>query len=100
MSLPILATLVMFIIRTQWNSYLIPLMYLSSPAKYPLQVVLQEMLMDGQAKSTSETLESAALNAEALKNATIVLSIIPILIVYPFVQKYFVRGMYAGAVKG
>lgn len=100
MSLPMLATLVMFFTRTQWNSYLVPLMYLSSPAKYPLQVVLQEMLMEGQAKSSLETVESAALNAEALKNATIVLSIIPILIIYPFIQKYFVKGMYAGAVKG
>ena len=100
MSLPILATLVMFFTRTQWNSYLVPLMYLSSPNKYPLQVVLQEMLMEGQAKSSLESVESASLNAEALKNATIVLSIIPILIVYPFIQKYFVKGMYVGAVKG
>lgn len=100
MSLPILATLVMFFTRTQWNSYLVPLMYLSSPDKYPLQVVLQEMLMEGQAKSSLESVESASLNAEALKNATIVLSIIPILIIYPFIQKYFVKGVYVGAVKG
>ena len=100
MALPMLATLVMFFTRNHWNSYLVPLMYLSSPAKYPLQVVLQEMLMEGQAKSSLESVESAALNAEALKNATIVLSILPILIVYPFIQKYFVKGMYAGAVKG
>lgn len=100
MSLPILATLVMFIVRTQWNSYLVPLMYLSSPEKYPLQVVLQEMLQKGQAKTSIATVESAELNVEALKNATIVLSILPILILYPFVQKFFVKGLYIGAVKG
>lgn len=100
MSLPILATLVMFIVRTQWNSYLIPLMYLQSPDKYPLQVVLQEMLLKGQAKTSIATVESAELNVEALKNATIVLSIIPVFILYPFVQKFFVKGLYIGAVKG
>lgn len=100
MSLPILATLVMFIVRNQWNSYLVPLMYLQTPEKYPLQVVLQEMLLKGQAKTTIATVESAELNVEALKNATIVLSIIPVLMLYPFVQRYFVKGLYIGAVKG
>ena len=100
MSLPILATLVMFIVRNQWNSYLVPLMYLQTPEKYPLQVVLQDMLLKGQAKTTIATVESAELNVEALKNATIVLSIIPVLMLYPFVQRYFVKGLYIGAVKG
>lgn len=100
MSLPILATLTLFFARAQWNNYLVPLMYLSSARKFPLQVVLQEMLMQDSAKAANDTLELVSLSSNSLKNATIIISVIPILVLYPFVQKYFVNGLYAGAVKG
>ena len=97
---PIFATLAIFFAMAQWNNYITPLMYITSPSKFPLQLVLQEMLIEEQAKSSTQTIEFAALTSQGLKNATIVLSVLPLLVLYPFLQKYFIGSIYVGAVKG
>jgi len=83
----------------QWNSYLTPSIYLTTAEKYPLQVVLRDMLINMTGQNAND-LEESRFTPEALKNATIFISVLPFLIVYPFLQKYFVKGLTLGAVKG
>ena len=96
---PAIASIALFFAMGQWNSYLIPSIYFTSSKKYPLQVVLSDMLinMTGQNLAPSE---EAHITPEAFKNATIFISILPFLIIYPYLQKFFVKGLTVGAVKG
>jgi putative aldouronate transport system permease protein len=95
-----IAALGLFYTMGHWNSYLLPSIYLNDVNKYPLQVVLKNMLISDQASTSSDVLKYSTMSREALKNATIFISIIPMIILYPFVQKYFVKGVMLGAVKG
>lgn len=99
LAVPIIATVAIMIATTQWNSYMVPLMYINDPAKYPLQLVLREMLVEDNLQDSMYT-QVATLTPTGLKNATVVISILPLLILYPFLQKYFIGSIYAGAVKG
>ncbi len=96
---PAMASIALFFIIGNWNSYLIPSIYLTTADKYPLQVVLRDMLMNDTTK-VSDIMEDAKFTPEALKNATIFVSILPMLVVYPWLQKYFIKGLTVGAVKG
>lgn len=93
------ATVGLFFFMGHWNSYFIPLIYLKDSAKYPLQIVLREMLIRGDNVNYNLAIPDN-LTPEAMKNATIVVSMIPVMLVYPFAQKYFIKGMMIGAVKG
>lgn len=102
MSMPIIATLALFYGVNHWNAYFPGIMYLNKPELYPLQVVLRNMIMS-PAVSQELAMPVQQMNAlppETIKMATVVVAIIPVLIVYPFLQKYFVKGMLLGAVKG
>ena len=94
-----IATVAMFFFMGRWNAYLGPLIYLNTEKKFPLQVVLRQMLVEGDTHNTN-TVVSENLTPEAMKNATVVVSMIPVLLVYPFAQRYFVKGVMIGAVKG
>ncbi len=96
---PSIASIALFFIIGNWNSYLLPSIYLTSADKYPLQVVLRDMLMNDTTK-VSDIMEDAKFTPEALKNATIFVSILPMLVIYPWLQKYFIKGLTVGAVKG
>ncbi len=96
---PAIASIALFFIIGNWNSYLIPSIYFTTAEKYPLQVVLRDMLMNDTTK-VSDIMEDAKFTPEALKNATIFVSILPMLVVYPWLQKYFIKGLTVGAVKG
>lgn len=101
-SLPAIATIGLFYAVGQWNSYFIPMIYLNSREMWPLQVILREILFE-----STESLRSAGEAAELqqssigpqLKMATVIVTIVPIAMVYPFLQKYFVKGVLIGAVK-
>lgn len=99
LAVPIIATITIMIATAEWNNYMVPLMYINDPAKYPLQLVLREMLVEENLQNAAYT-QAATLTPIGLKNATVVISILPLLIVYPFLQKYFIGSIYAGAVKG
>ncbi|MCP3773192.1 carbohydrate ABC transporter permease [Paenibacillus sp. MZ04-78.2] len=102
LSLPIMATLGLFYGVNHWNAYFGGVMYLNDRSLYPLQVVLRNMIVS-PAVSQELAVPQSALNAmppETIKMATVVVAIVPVLIVYPFLQKYFVKGMLLGAVKG
>lgn len=101
-SLPAISTIGLFYAVGHWNSYYIPMIYLNSREKWPLQVILREILFESTESLRSmgelgEMQESAI--GPQLKMATVMVTIIPILCVYPFLQKYFVKGVLVGAVK-
>src|SRR5215213_1732864 len=103
LSEPIIAVLVLMYAVSQWNSYFDALIYLKSPELYPLQLVLRSILILNT--TTSGSMEASAMVerqqlADLLKYSLIVVASLPVLIIYPFVQRYFVKGMLIGAVKG
>ena len=103
LSTPILATIALFVAVGQWNSFFNALIYISTPSKWTLQLVLREILMSANSQLLSTGGNSAEMSTvppETLRYATLVASVVPILCVYPFLQKYFVTGITLGAVKG
>jgi len=101
---PIIATISMWNFVGMWNSYFDAMIYLNSASKQPLQLVLRGILIQsqpepGMVSDMQSTAERAQL-AELLKYATIIISSLPLMIMYPFFQKYFDSGIMAGAVKG
>ncbi len=101
---PIIAVLALWQFVAMWNSYFDAMIYLDDSAKQPLQLVLRSILIQNQPESgmisdMQSTAERAQL-AELLKYATIIISSLPLLVMYPFFQKYFDAGIMAGSVKG
>ncbi|GGD82525.1 carbohydrate ABC transporter permease [Paenibacillus nasutitermitis] len=99
LSKPALASIGLFYFVGHWNSFFLPMIYLTDQTLYPLQVVLRGMLIFNEGNGSS-LVDSAALAPQAMKNATIVLSMIPVLMIYPFAQKYFAKGVMLGSEKG
>lgn len=105
---PIIAVLVLFFALAQWNSYITPLIYLKDRSKYPLQLFLSEILVKNQqtainALMTQDELEAAqrqADKAELLKYALVIVSSLPFMVLYPIMQKYVVKGIAIGSIKG
>lgn len=97
---PIIAVIALYYMVALWNNYFTALIYISDRKLYPLQLVLREILIQNSTNSiaTSQADVEQAY-AENVKYATIVVSTLPILCVYPFLQKYFVKGVMIGAIK-
>lgn len=106
MSLPVLAALSLFTAVGHWNSWFDALVYIQSNKElYPLQLLLRNMFENANLGFTTGgwdvfDIEAVQSSSTSLRMAVTVLSTIPILCVYPFLQKYFVKGVYVGAVKG
>ena len=106
LSKPILAVLALNFALVHWNSYYSALLYLSDAKKYPLQIVLREILIQNTIDLTSMTgvnVNSMMKNqylSELLKYSLIIVSSVPLLVIYPFIQKYFIKGVMIGSVKG
>lgn len=102
LSKSILSVMVLFYAVSHWNSWLPACLYLRDRAKYPLQLVLREILISSDMSTMSSDVDMMDDYAVAMtiKYATIVVSSAPILCIYPFVQKYFVKGVMVGALKG
>lgn len=101
---PIIATLALWQFVGMWNSYFDAMIYLNDASKQPLQLVLRSILIksqpdEGMISDMQSTAERAQL-AELLKYATIIISSLPLLVMYPFFQKYFDNGIMVGSVKG
>ena len=96
----VLATIGLFYAVNLWNSYYAPFIYLDSQEKYPLQVILRAMLETGQGLDGGTRTSDEPVILESLRYATIIVSVVPIIIVYPFLQKYFVTGVMIGSIKG
>jgi len=91
------AVIILYYAVSHWNSWFPAFLYLRDKSKYPLQLILRQILF--QDETNSMAAESLALSSEAVKYATIVVATLPILAAYPFLQRYFVKGVMVGAVK-
>ena len=106
LSTPIIAVIGLFYAVGHWNSYFPALMYLISPKKFPLQIVLREILvLNRMLEIMNMQLDEDEIlmleqRANLMKYSLIVVASLPVLIIYPFVQKYFVKGIMIGAIKG
>jgi putative aldouronate transport system permease protein len=102
LSAPIMATIGLFYGVTHWNEYFKGIFYLSDKSLMPMQVVLRSMIQTPNV-STELSINSLVLDAlppETIKMAVVVVATLPLLIVYPFLQKYFVKGALLGSIKG
>ena len=101
---PVITVLALWQFVGMWNSYFDAMIYLNSASKQPLQLVLRSILIQNQPESgmisDMQSTAARAQLAELLKYATIIISSLPLLIMYPFFQKYFDSGIMAGAIKG
>lgn len=103
LSMPIIAVLALMYAVSQWNAYFDALMYLKSVSLHPLQLILRSILILNTTASGSmdaKTMLERQQLADLLKYSLIVVGSLPVLIIYPFVQRYFVRGMLIGSIKG
>lgn len=101
LSLPSIATIGLFYAVGHWNSFFGAMLYLRDPKMQPLQIILRNIVVMNQTDSVMQTVESdRAEVGESIKYATIMVATVPILLVYPFIQKYFVQGVMIGSVKG
>lgn len=102
LSMPVLATLSLFYAVGRWNGFQDTLMYITKPELYPLQLKLYQMIQNSQVSDLMR-MEGNAISTvvpESLKAATVIFATVPILLVYPWLQRYFVSGVMTGAVKG
>lgn len=102
LSMPVLATLALFYAVGRWNGFQDSLLYINDPQLYPLQLKLFQMVQNNMVSELTlmEGANRTPLTPESLKAATVVFATVPILLVYPWLQKYFVSGAMLGAVKG
>lgn len=97
---PIFAVMVLFYGVAQWNSWFPALLYISDRELYPLQMVLREVLIQSDISNMAGASGDVEIIGDGLKYATMVVATLPIMCLYPFLQKYFVKGVMIGAVKG
>lgn len=99
-SLPALATVALFSIVGHWNDYFSGLLYMNKASNYPLQTYIQQLTVDITQVTDAEQLKQISqMNNRSFNATKIVVSTIPLLLIYPFLQKYFVSGIVIGAVK-
>ena len=102
-SKPIIATVVLWTAVWHWNAWFDCIIYIRDSDKYVLQAVLRKIIIDAAPQFdnlNTSAQDVAAIDSEVVKSATIIVSTIPIMLVYPFIQKYFVTGVMVGSLKG
>lgn len=104
LSMPIIAVTILFYAVGHWNAFFNALLYLSDKEKFPLQLILREILIQGQTndmvKMSTESAIKQQREVEGIKYAVLVVANLPVLALYPFLQRYFVKGVMIGAIKG
>lgn len=99
LSTPVIATISLWYCVHHWNAWMDNMLYVTKNSMYVLQYVIQTILANGQT-ADMEMMTDVVIHTETMKMAALVLSLIPIVCTYPFLQKYFVKGMIVGSVKG
>ena len=102
LAMPTISVLILYYAVYHWNAWFNAMIYITNRELHPLQVILREILLKNQ---NQDNLSTAAMQnfesvSESIKYATIMVSVIPALCIYPFLQKYFTKGVMIGAVKG
>ncbi len=105
LSKSIIAVMVLYHALVHWNSYLSALYYIRDTDKYPLQLILRNLTASLSVDSIQDAMDSAAISekmkaSQTVRYAVIIVASIPVFLMYPFVQKYFVKGVMVGSVKG
>ncbi len=104
LSMATVAVVTLYYAVTHWNSWFSAMLYLTDRNKFPLQLILREILINNDTTSMVTAMDAGAGDSsfvsETVKYAVIIVSVVPILCVYPFIQKYFTKGVMVGAVKG
>lgn len=101
LSAPALATITLFTVVWHWNSWFDALVFMKSPSNYPLQAYLQTTILGrNYTELMQDPIAFAMLSERSMRSAQIFLAMIPVLLVYPFLQRYFVHGLTLGSVKG
>ncbi len=103
LSVPILAVQVLLYAVGHWNAFFNAMLYINSPAKYPLQLVLRDVLVQSNSAAMTQDIVRQMEREQMkylLQYSTIVVACIPVMILYPFIQRYFTRGIMVGAIKG
>ena len=103
LSVPILMTVGLWSMVAHWNAWFDCIIYIRDSDKYVLQAVLRKIIIDAAPQFdnlNTSAQDVAAIDSEVVKSATIIVSTIPIMLVYPFIQKYFVTGVMVGSLKG
>ena len=106
LSKPVLATVALWLIVGHWNDYLNPLVLIHSQEHKTLQLFLKELVLNAETSTSNlasvndATNKGVAALSQQLKNGVLVVSMVPMLVLYPFLQKFFVSGVMLGSVKG
>lgn len=102
LSMPAIATFSLFYAVGHWNSFFSAILYINDTSKWPIQVLLRQVVImsEGGIGDSSQVNEAVAIPRQSIKMAVITVSTLPILIVYPFLQKHFAKGVLLGSVKG
>ena len=100
LSIPCIASFVLLFAVAHWNTYFNAMLFISDPKKWTLQLLVKSMIVDGGAQAGQQgAADSVMLPQEPLRMAAVVIAMAPILILYPFLQKYFVSGLTLGGMK-
>jgi len=101
LSLPVLGVMMLFYASAHWNSFFPALIYLNNKNKFPFQLILRNMLISQQlSEMYSDIQEDAMIMPLTLQYSAIIVSVVPILLIYPFIQRYFTKGIMIGSLKG
>jgi putative aldouronate transport system permease protein len=100
LSTPAIAAFTLFFAVAHWNTYFNALIYISDTKKWTLQLLIKQLCIDADAMGIGQSANDSAPPQETVRMASIILSMVPILIVYPFLQKYFAKGVMLGSIKG
>lgn len=102
LAVPTIATITLFTAVNYWNNYMGPMLYINEPGLKPLQLYLREIILEqsDMVLSSQSAEDQLNISSEGVRSATIIASTLPILVVYPFIQKYFIKGIMIGSVKG
>ncbi|THF78819.1 carbohydrate ABC transporter permease [Cohnella fermenti] len=102
LSMPVIAVMILYYSVEKWNAWFYASVFLNSRELFPIQLILREILISGSTDSMTGGADVSQMQqvVQTIKYATIVVATLPILVVYPFLQKYFVKGVMVGAIKG
>ncbi|STD27002.1 carbohydrate ABC transporter permease [Enterococcus mundtii] len=100
LALPSIATISLFYAVTYWNTYMTAILYINDSSKWPIQILLRQIVIVSSGMQAESSAVDIIPPAQTIKMAVIVIATVPMLVVYPFVQKYFIKGALVGSVKG
>ncbi|MNY66901.1 hypothetical protein D3C86_2043990 [compost metagenome] len=98
--MPAMATFALFYAVSHWNQFFNAVMYINDNSKWPIQVLLREIVILAQSRIGDASIDDTEIQPLTIRMAVIVFATVPILFVYPFLQKHFTKGVLLGSVKG